>query len=141
MIPGGLDAAILEDLRGDMCRTWLLGKRLGQPTATVRRHLIRLEAAGKVRRSERYNFAKDIMWELVPEAELTDGQVSCLKAGRHQVGYVMYAEVQREIAESLKVLGFSRIEDLGPFGVVFTTDEGWSAALRATSTPRAKVKP
>lgn len=48
-------------------RTWQIARKLKLPTPAVRRALRRLEAAGKVRISERYSYANDLYWELVPE--------------------------------------------------------------------------
>jgi hypothetical protein len=55
----------LKTGRGGL-RTFHVAECLKIKTATARRWLREAEAAGKIRRSERYSAVNDIYWELVP---------------------------------------------------------------------------
>ena len=44
-------------------RTWMVGLRLGVPTAKARAIMNRLARAGKVERSERYSAVNDTAWQ------------------------------------------------------------------------------
>ena len=54
---------VLEALGERGARTWHVARKVGTTTATARRRLAVLEAAGKVRRNERYTATNDIYWE------------------------------------------------------------------------------